>query len=148
MTVDERRIYIEYLKDKADALTSEPKWSYLYKEHLLQSLFRLAQVKNNKRFYRDSISRANKLLEGVIKLLFNIAKSSDSTINDQNSLFLKTQELLNHNKISIIFRTKLDLYRQVIRNPETHQVFTDFGAKPLKNRIGPVWKNLSNRPIN
>lgn len=137
MTVDERRIYLEHLKDKADALISEPKWSYLYKEHLLQSLelYRLATVKNNKRFYRDSISRANKVLEGVIKLLFNIAKALVPTINDQNTLFLKTQELLNHNKISNIFRTKLDLYRQVTRNPETHQVFTDFGANDAKAAI-------------
>jgi len=106
MTFDERKIYLEHLKYKADALTNEPKWSYLYKEHLLHSLelFRLASIKNNKRFYRDSINRANKDLEGVIKLLFNIAKTLDSTINVQNTLFLKTQELLNHNKISNIFR--------------------------------------------
>ncbi len=137
MTVNERRIYFEHLKDKADAIKSEPKWSYLYKEHLLQSLelFRLATVMNNKRFYRDSISRANKVLEGVIKLLYKIAKTLDSTINAQNTLFHKTQELLIHNKISNIFGTKLDSYRQVIRNPETHQVFTDFGANKAEAAI-------------
>ena len=137
MTVDERRIYLEYLKDKADALTSEPKWSYLYKDHLLQSLelFRLATVNNNKRFYRDSISRANKVLEGVIKLLYDIAKSLDSNLAAKNTLYLKTQELLNHNKISNIFRVKLDTYRKVIRNPETHQIFTDFGASDAEAAI-------------
>ena len=137
MIVDERRIYLEHLKDKADALTSEPKWSYLYKHHLIQSLelFRLAIVNKNKRFYRDSISRANKVLEGVIKLLFNITRSLDSTINAQDTLFLKTQELLNHNKISNIFRAKLDSYRQVIRNSETHQVFTDFEASDAEAAI-------------
>lgn len=137
MTIEEKKIYFEHLKDKADNLTNEPKWSYLYKEHLLQSLelFRLATVNNNKRFYRDSISRANKVLEGVIKLLFKIAKTLDSTINDQNTLFLKTQELLNHNKISNIFRVKLDTYRKVIRNPETHQVFSDFGASDAEAAI-------------
>jgi len=137
MDIEERKIYLEHLKDKAGVLTSEPKWNYLYKEHLLQSLelFRLATINKNKRFYRDSISRANKVLEGVIKLLFNIAKNLDSTIIDQNTLFLKTQELLNHNKISNIFRVKLDSYRQVIRNPETHQVFTDFGVNDAEVAI-------------
>ena len=92
MDIEERKIYLEHLKDKADVLTSEPKWNYLYKEHLRQSLelFRLATINKNKRFYRDSICRANKFLEGVIKLLFNIAKNLDSTIIDQNTLFLKT----------------------------------------------------------
>ncbi len=137
MTIDEKRIYLEHLNEKAETLTSEPKWKYLYKEHLLHSLelFRLATVNNNKRLYRDCISRANKVLEGVIKLLFNIAKNLDSTIIDQNTLFLKTQELLNHNKISNIFSLKLDSYRQVIRNPETHQIFTDFGANDAEVAI-------------
>ncbi len=128
MTIDEKRIYLEHLKEKAEALTSEPKWNYLYKEHLLQSieLYRLATSTTNKRFYRDSISRANKILEGVIELLFDKAKALDPTIISQDTLFQKTQELLNHRKISNIFRLKLDSYRQVIRNPETHQVFKSY----------------------
>lgn len=60
MTIDEKRIYLEHLKEKAEALTSEPNWNYFYKEHLLQSLelFRLAILSNNNRFYRDCISRS------------------------------------------------------------------------------------------
>jgi len=137
MSIDEKRIYLEHLKEKAQAITNEPKWKYLYQVHLLQSLelFRLASVSHNNRFYRDYISRANKVLEGVIKLLFNKARALDSTINDQNTLYLKTQELLNHNKISNIFRLKLDSYRQVIRNPETHQVFTNFGVNDAEVAI-------------
>ena len=137
MTVEERRIYLEHLKDKADALTSEPKWSYLYKVHLLQSLklYRLATVNNNKRFYRDSISRANRVLEGVIKLLYDIAKSLDSNLNAKDTLYHKTKELVNHNKISNIFRVKLDTYRKIIRNPETHKVFADFGASDAEAAI-------------
>ncbi len=134
MTIEERNIFLEHLKDKANGL---PKWSFLYKEHLLHSLelFRLAIVNKNTKFYRDSISRANKVLEGVIKLLFNKAKSLDSTINDQKTLFLKTQELLKRNKISNVFKTKLDTYREVIRNPETHHVFADFGANDAETAI-------------
>lgn len=137
MTIDEKKIYLEHLKEKAEALTSEPKWNYLYKEHLLQSLelYKLAKVSNNNRFYRDCISRANKVLEGVIKLLYDKAESLNSSLNARDTLFHKTQELLNHNKISNIFRLKLDTYRQVIRNPETHQVFTNFEVNDAENAI-------------
>lgn len=137
MNIDEIRIYLEHLKEKVLALTSEPKWKYLYKEHLLHSLelFRLASTSSDNRFYRDCISRANKVLEGVIKLLFNKVKTLDSRINDQNTLFLKTKELLKYYKISNIFKSKLDSYRKVIRNPETHKIFASFGVSDAKTAI-------------
>lgn len=137
MIIDEKRIYLECLKEKADALTSEPNWNYLFKEHLLQSLelFRLATISNNNKFYRDCISRTNKVLEGVIKLLYNKAESIDSSLNARDTLFHTTQELLNHNKISNIFKLKLDSYRQILRNPETHQVFINFGVNDAETAI-------------
>ena len=92
----------------------------------------------NNGFYRDYISRTNKVLEGIIRLLYNKSKSLDSSLNAKDTLFHKTNALLNHNKDSNIFRVKLDTYRQIIRNPETHQIFTNFGVNNAEDATNEV----------
>ena len=103
--------------------------------HLKQSLnlFNVAKAKNDEIYFRDSISRANKVFEGVIRLLYDSAKSLDNTVNaKRNDIYNYIDELLNKGKIPKIFGNKLDDYRDVYRNPETHEIFRDFRENEAK----------------
>jgi len=137
MPISQQNIYLNHLRIKAASIVNEPKWAYLFNEHLGHSLylFKLATTEDNKRFYRDSISRANKVFEGVINLLFKKAKEMEPGISNQNTLASKTQELLDNKLISNIFRTKLDSYRQDFRNLETHKIFIELGIHEAESAI-------------
>ncbi|MBN1802559.1 MAG: hypothetical protein JW891_13690 [Candidatus Lokiarchaeota archaeon] len=134
VTIGNVKIYLDHIKQKTLDLSSEPRWNILFREHLLQSfkLYSLAVKEKDERFYRDCINRANKVFEGVINLLFDAARKVDSSVENRDTLYLKTEELLRHQKIANIFRRKLDEYRQDTRNPETHEVFEKFNVKHAK----------------
>lgn len=134
MKLKDQRAYL-YLLNKKAKMVKDPKWEYLYKNHLKQSLnlFNIAKVKNNALFFRDSISRANKVFEGVVRLLYDLARSLDHSVKaKRNDIYNYIDELLSKGKIPNIFGNKLDDYRDIYRNPETHEIFHDFGEKEAK----------------
>ena len=134
MKLKNQRVYLNLLNKKIKMI-KEPKWEYLYNNHLKQSLnlFNIAKVKSNDLFFRDSISRANKVFEGVVRLLYDLARSLDHSVKvKQNNIYNYIDELLSKGKIPNIFGSKLDDYRDIYRNPETHEIFRDFGEKKAK----------------
>ncbi|MHA1878649.1 MAG: hypothetical protein ACTSUC_19570 [Promethearchaeota archaeon] len=95
-------------------------------EHLTQAIKHLEKGINDPTYYRDSISRANKVFEGVVKKLYAIANSLSLVRNNLNSIGIIIDELERSNIIPPIFKNKFNNYKNNIRNEETHEVFRQF----------------------
>lgn len=82
-----QKTYMNLLKEKAKSI-KEPKLEYLYDNHLFQALnlFNIGKSNNKDIFFRDSISRANKVFEGIVRLLNDLAKSLDISLNAKRNL--------------------------------------------------------------
>lgn len=129
-------VYLTHLKNKINSLSST-KWNYLYDEHLKQVLnFYNKGMSEDNSYFRDCISRANKVFEGVIRLLFDESLKLDSTLRTgDDRVYNLTNILLRNNKIADIFGNKLDNYRISYRNPETHDIFIDFSGEDAKKAL-------------
>lgn len=136
-----QKTYMNLLKEKAKSI-KEPKLEYLYDNHLNQAmnLFNIGKSNNRDIFFRDSISRANKVFEGIIRLLYDLAKSLDGTVKaKRNDVYNFIKELINKGKIPNIFGKRLDDYRDLYRNPETHEIFRDFGENKAKTSLNEAF---------
>jgi len=67
-----RNFFLENVQVKINKL-SDNSWEKLFFDHLRQALklYDIAQKENDKTYYRDCISRANKVFEGVVKLVLS-----------------------------------------------------------------------------
>ena len=138
-------VHLEHLYQKI-RISNDTKWIYLFENHLKQALnlFNIGESNNDPIFFRDCISRANKVFEGVVRLLYDLAKSLDNTISvKREDIFNYIKELLQKGKISKIFGTKLDDYRNIYRNPETHKIFRDFGESDAEKAINEAFVFLN-----
>jgi len=128
--------YLEYLNENISKL-NETEWTYLFEEHFKLTLYFYEKAqKSNPSFFRDCISRSNKLFEGIINLIYDLSSTKDATINTSEwRLARKIRTLLNKQFISPIFHSKLDDFRDGIRNPETHEIFRGFTANEAKGAL-------------
>jgi len=112
-------------------------WHFLYQEHFLHAinLYNKGR-KESALYYRDCISRSNKIFEGVVNSLYLVARKSNLGVRTHSTkVYDLLSELLNKGIIPNIFGNKLHEYRKRIRNPETHEIFQNFGEKKASKAL-------------
>lgn len=114
-------------------LTNDNEWKIIHK-HLKQAIKHFVMGYSDSEYFRDCISRTNKVFEGVVEKIYQKAILMLTVNSPLHSIGKKINKLEDENIIPEIFNRKFREYK-VLRNEETHEVYRIYSREESNRAI-------------